>query len=1164
MCATNKNRDAVPVEVEEGGIPDDRMLGVEVPGEDVSLYLDDQVKLQLRRLRSDIAVNGEPSGEKIDSLVRAIIDSMPEPLRQEITDIDALREDIANVFRDFFALVQRCKKERRQVTEQDIEDVGAAIITVFLKYHAHSSVNNPALAKRKVPADYDPTIVSNRKWLFGVNNTANVLLWVVSTVTTYIGAQYYAGTGIQWFERVVSYQCEPLFRMAIRSLLAVSAAVVTSQMVFKFKERWSKEVNEGQKGVAKGFIAAFGSISAGKGMRGAWRQLARLGVVPAIVMAAVFADGATNVAGVVAGVGGRADKAEQLEESRDDLNARVAQLERFLTTVSAVPTDMEEKATVDLTSEVAGTSVTGVATDGPVSRTKAALYNEEPLDLVVSGQYPRLQEELRGAVQNSDLMDGRTIRQDFESVTKDRAEQARDLLDGVKRAIMQLDPEKDIEFINVDIRQVVADLIKVTDAIGDMPEDMEERAELYNGVLQVIAEIALKSGAYPNAQASNLALLELPSVDIDRSVPEISEMKYRSFDEILLAATRGKDPFAKTLLWSLALILGIAATHGNQVFLWGTKTVYRQDRTKSAKVEGEYAKPRVDAIVNALTIALNSGPYANYFKKEPLREETVRAAVEGRIDEIVAELDKGSKRAGLGRRLLGMVGLGEVARGNSWKETEIARMHNLKMDAIGAIESNPNEVAGILSRILPGLITVGEVLNPDREISGSTLSAAEKLNDQHLHGENVRLQGEDLGNIMIAANELKIINATDEEIDEAEIALVALDTKYKAIVAGGIFPENKKGSSEVAAIIRQKGIDITVERFGNLGKRANNIARSVATYEDARKALDEIRGIVFPDDNLVASDESVRDARLSAEQAISNAKVTIMDKVAFMVCADIAESVTKATELANLVAGYDMARNALVQIDELKIGLPSLIAKGSAVDEDLSFYCESISAAKTAAEKSFDVLKSRVKNRVISLVLAEVDKMSERASDGIPDTELEDMFIRVGELGEERILGMVGENGYDQRLYDKAVSKSQALVRKIVTARDTIAARARSEEAAKATREERNEAMRKFAGLQSWSKTRAGFPVGVSRNVLADNLAMLLVGRTVAGGAGVAPINITELENAFDGYMAVVHAKREEAEARGDTGTVAGYRKMFEDACDDMNLLRERVVADRA
>ncbi|KKU45007.1 MAG: hypothetical protein UX64_C0039G0007, partial [Microgenomates group bacterium GW2011_GWC2_46_7] len=302
----------------------------------------------------------------------------------------------------------------------------------------------------------------------------------------------------------------------------------------------------------------------------------------------------------------------------------------------------------------------------------------------------------------------------------------------------------------------------------------------------------------------------------------------------------------------------------------------------------------------------------------------------------------------------------------------------------------------------------------------------------------------------------------------------------------------------------------------------------------------------------------------SAEQAISNAKVTIMDKVAFMVCADIAESVTKATELANLVAGYDMARNALVQIDELKIGLPSLIAKGSAVDEDLSFYCESISAAKTAAEKSFDVLKSRVKNRVISLVLAEVDKMSERASDGIPDTELEDMFIRVGELGEERILGMVGENGYDQRLYDKAVSKSQALVRKIVTARDTIAARARSEEAAKATREERNEAMRKFAGLQSWSKTRAGFPVGVSRNVLADNLAMLLVGRTVAGGAGVAPINITELENAFDGYMAVVHAKREEAEARGDTGTVAGYRKMFEDACDDMNLLRERVVADRA
>jgi len=54
------------------------------------------------------------------------------------------------------------------------------------------------------------------------------------------------------------------------------------------------------------------------------------------------------------------------------------------------------------------------------------------------------------------------------------------------------------------------------------------------------------------------------------------------------------------------------------------------------------------------------------------------------------------------------------------------------------------------------------------------------------------------------------------------------------------------------------------------------------------------------------------------------------------------------------------------------------------------------------------------------------------------------------------------------------------------------------------------------------------------------------------------------MENAFDGYMAVVHAKREEAEARGDTGTVAGYRKMFEDACDDMNLLRERVVADRA
>jgi hypothetical protein len=1048
------------------------------------------------RVEKGESINPMMIGQMVDMVLKGITG----PLRNEIIDREGLRAELVAVITNFAEMVQKAKKDGVEMTPGILEGVMATFLSVLMKYHAHSSVNNPTLENKAISPDYDPLIDSNYSVLFPVKNLSCICLWIMSTAASAFGMTYYAGNALSSMGAFSDLpgMAQYITRLGTGGFLAL----IMTQVVFQFREQHGDHVNKDQMKVWPAAKKAFVDIAHAEGRGPMMREIAKFGTLGAVLVLGLLADGITNLSGLVTWRGQTVDLTTQIDGARGQIGDRVQQLRDVVGQLETFPGQVEQQATDDLTHEAGGSSVTQLPGQGSVWMSKNAVYNDVPLvvtDGITGGTQTLVEQEGLG--------DGRTVRADFQNAL-DTVDGVEPILQKVESDMSALDPSQPLEVTQDKIDAIVAELGTAITAAERMPDALKARQDVYNRVLQKISELAIASGKYPGAQPARLELVQLPEVHVPNDPIKVSKLEYRDAISLWKAAIEGQSPVASSILLAFAVLLAIAASHGDQILLPLTRVIYKGDLDAEKKIDREYVNVSIENFVHTMCQVLNKGPYSAYFKDAEyvVSPDVVRDVLVGRMAEIVQEKDEGGLVARAGKRFLSFIGLGEVSTTSNWHESDVARMHNFRVEALKQIRMSPDEVFELVCRLLPGLRHLNaEVFNLGRDTSGSLAEASRGLNNQEILRANTATQAAELAPIR-ADLERELATTDAEKVSGGETRILGLVERNSRTMAKfdaekGIYPENESIVQGINDLVKRCGVGLSVARIREVGSRVDAMVAATSGQVKPKLTLETLSNLerVEGEVTTMCQNRIVGDVR--GEDAITEV---------------FAEVVTKADEGRRTVVN-NLLRAIIAELKGIEGKIPSV-----AKTED----------ARQVADR-FDYLSDHAFapiNTHLELVDGELSDEAGALIGRISDP-LQALVARL--KGRDDVIGA------NRQALDLRDVKNQEYVRahQFWTLKKQIGANA--------TREGRIDVLAMFLR---------------GKIVTGDPLLA-----TQSGGVNVVQIPVsaqTDFEERFDNCVLQVQGVLDDASGAGNNAREDEAQQIMDTIIEEMNLLREYYVEE--
>ncbi|MEK7145630.1 MAG: hypothetical protein AAB802_00415, partial [Patescibacteria group bacterium] len=679
---------------------------------------------RLEELKSAINSDTPFGDEMITRLVNELFADLPPELVREIQKPHVLKQKTLHLLRG----VRELKKNPEdKVTDRDIELVVARLVRTVFEHQVQGLLANRTLDRNEPHADYDP-IIHNRYWALRGQRALEIGVWVLSSFTSWLGLTHYMGMGLTGLEKTFTMAMPEGVKVALRHVLAVVGSVGVSQVVQNFKRGIEEESHTNNVNIIRATIENVRRVVH-------WSLLGA-----ALGTGALAFDLGTNISGVVTGATQRKSISTQLEDVEIEVNARVEKIEAQLVEAKKMPATIDEKVKEILMHEREGDSETGAAGEGPVFHAKSFAYNERAeadnaLDKTPLGR--SLETEIRAA----GVVNGKTLGQETEQIVSQHGHRIENMLESVATKLVALDPTKDVEYVQKDVNEIVS---SVSEAIAmlneDLPEGVEAHLAGYNGLNERLVELIRKSGNYPNLSPDKVQGWTLPNLEIDNSPIEVGEIEYVGFENMRKVLREKFTSNERTVVLTLALILGVLASYMDLLTLRRTRQAYQTDREEAQGIQEKYGTYFEDKILDLLLASFNRGPFSRYFKGNvEVKRETIKEILEEYLAE-KSVLRQDGQTYHVVSKFLPLSTLGD------WQGyTEVAQRHNARTETLLQLLREPEALREIICRVLPGNrflddMHSGETLAGVRKHSFETVAARNGVVDQNLKDERIAQQ----------------------------------------------------------------------------------------------------------------------------------------------------------------------------------------------------------------------------------------------------------------------------------------------------------------------------------------------------------------------------------------------------------------------------------------
>lgn len=786
--------------------------------------------------------SGAVTPGQVETFVGRLVTVMPQAIREEVLDMPAFKAELTQAIYQF---AQRF--ESQSPGENDFQNLVALIISIVVRHHAFSLINNRGLDAEALPADFDPTIQAKYPMdNFPVNSInlqkgLGLFVWIASFYTSWQGLTHYIGEyGINAFTSVTGLKVAPNAAYWARTLSSIAISGYVSQIV----QRWKSAIEDrAHKEAISGPSAAVASAA----------DLGRKnpkGLLLAMAALAVVFDVGTNFNGVITAAGQRKEIAAQIDGAQGEIDGRVADVRAHMRTIQDIPQELG--ATVDklLREERGGDSETRAAGVGPIYHTKAAVYTENgPSISQLAGT--DFKDQLKGALDGSGLVDGQTLEQEVKATVDDSTDTVEGLLGEVEALSLSLDPTKEPEAVQADLDKVVA---KLEEALGilnnDLPDDLNARMARYDAFSREMIRIAQTVGgsAYAGLQPDRLHSWELPDLAMENTKIEVDDIHYVGFEDIIRVMKENYTPLSGSILLLLAAILAYLNSYADLHTLPWTRKAYARDAAEAEEKKRKFIDQSEEKLLRVLLTALNEGPFSKQFvDKEQHHSLSVQEVIEERIRDL-ATLRKDTRSSLWG---WSPVGPGEA---DDWRgQTQVAQEHNARVRAIQRILGNRAEIQGLLERLLPGFA----VLQEPRP--GERFGAVIQLNEETIAQRNATIQNREIAASGQTLNEIQRefdrlgARMTTEEWEDMNARFLSNLGLINGIAAR-LYPHNQDAfnslqslEANVAKTLSQQLPKIVSRELSNLELRDTTPDARLLTISGRLIRLENILGAVRTD-----------------------------------------------------------------------------------------------------------------------------------------------------------------------------------------------------------------------------------------------------------------------------------------------------------------------------
>ncbi|MFA6917909.1 MAG: hypothetical protein WC285_03705 [Candidatus Gracilibacteria bacterium] len=766
----------------------------------------------------------------LDSQVNSLVDQIFKRLDPAFKDemgltTDATKREVLAIIRRNFG------KDSGRDEKETIELTVAETIEALMVNHTGSRINDIGEHRNNaVIADPDKQLIqSGLRGARGVRDVATAGLFLGSAITTWQGSVNAMGLFLQWLEKeLLQGSLPPMVNLGLRQALGIGLGVGISAIVLNVKkaiEKVSKEQNLGF------FRSTSEVVKANRRSAFMLTLACLVLTIDGATNASgivSMAGGRKDRSGQIDDAKSQID--ERLDGLRSQLNSLPDKVEADVRSKTTLVLKKEAGGTSETKKEGTGPvyhakryllTEDGSSEDALNRRIAPVADGEEPVtqpprfitkrvpikktvwvgkgkrrhkETRITGhkniqvQVPRvatgstsskkdtLAADLMKAVESSGVIDGQEAPKEFRMLLEKYIATIEAKLAEIEKMEGTLNPGEEIEFIQQALNKIAgtkdapesgifAQCVKSLNI--DLRRLLEERYGKYNHALENIADTAIASGRYPNAEKDALQAWEPPTISVDTSPIEVKEMEFKDPVELAKVVVKEMPASAAAIVIAFALLFGATLSHLDQLALSSVRKSHNRDKNAAEKIRREWIEKMLDSISEIVLRVLNQGPYSEYFKGKEMKIEHVRES----LDSIIGEL-KGKQKIPLMER---------------WMNTSIAKENNATVRAIQSFMRNPTAIAKFLETLLPGLVSMqnSDVNNP-RE-------AAVRDNDQAIEGKNTELQANQLRTMETALNETTF-NLGDSigDLNAIRNLLLGMQNELNIIIGShGIFEANE-------------------------------------------------------------------------------------------------------------------------------------------------------------------------------------------------------------------------------------------------------------------------------------------------------------------------------------------------------------------------------------
>lgn len=442
---------------------------------------------------------------------------------------------------------------------------------------------------------------------------SDLVLFLASSYTTYLGARQMAGTMVENASEMMEWDVSPFAAIVAAEFAAASAGIALAEVIRNIKARTREDLLDHPSGGSQGFFKEAQKLFTSllrKGFGGA--RGAALGVI--LVSGLAAADVTLNSVGIVNAVAHRGDKKGQVDDVRKAIDSRVEGTRKALPSLKKqVSGTVSSAITEKLSKERDGEGSTGSKGEGPafhaiklINTGAAASLNYlresessvAPTLLAIAEKHPGFQVE-------------------FEEILKKRSKKIESIIANldanVETNITATSPIETLREALKDIDGKGGYLASIQSEYNALIKDVKELVEKYNKLEKELADAIIASQKYPNAKAGKVVDVKIPKLKLDTSAIKLkAEFVYKGPEALLKSLGEKKSSKEIALIVALAIIGGFLASYAN-IMLYPAMVAARRRDLEGSESMNEVIENFIQETSVIISNFLNEGYFADFY-----------------------------------------------------------------------------------------------------------------------------------------------------------------------------------------------------------------------------------------------------------------------------------------------------------------------------------------------------------------------------------------------------------------------------------------------------------------------------------------------------------------------------------------------------------------------